>query len=594
MASKTSFPSRFGKYILLDRINSGGMAEVYRAKVTGVQEFQRLVAIKCMLPNLLKDKQFTTMFIDEAKISSQLSHPNIVQIYELGSQDEQLYIAMELINGRDLRHVVRTAARHKIELPHGFGAYVVSKAAEGLDFAHRKTNLDGQPLNLVHRDVSPQNILIGYEGEVKVVDFGIAKAEERATETRAGVLKGKFSYMAPEQVMGQAIDRRADIFALGAVLFEILTQKKLFKGESDLEVLENVRAAKLPDLDTTVPGAVPELHDALRRAMAKKVDKRFQWASEFAEALEPVLIENRSIFGAKRARHFMQELYAAEIEELAAKNRTYVTITDNDCVNADSAPMDENHTQIFESAFGGTNTGPGPAAQPAAGSRPGVRPSSGPHSRPNAPVLSGETQELDAIGDGFFEEGRKATVAVPMEELPNTVLGDPVSAASSPAVGAAAPPRSGGPNPRLMLGLALGAVFLMLIAVIAAAVYKRSQKHSGGEAVMKELTPQNSGGLRPLNAPKGKLAQTALDANAALAPGTFGYVSIKAVGTRSATVFIDGKKAGRSPLVFHKLRHGSHSIRVVEDGGAGRSAEKSIEVSPSNTRQEPLRVLIPL
>ncbi|RYF08106.1 MAG: serine/threonine protein kinase, partial [Deltaproteobacteria bacterium] len=203
--------------MLLDRINAGGMAEVFRAKMTGAEQFERYLAIKCMLPQLLADEHFIGMFIDEAKLASQLSHANIVQIYELGRQHERLYIAMELVQGRDLRHVIRLARARGLALPQGFAAYVISRAAAGLDFAHRKQGVDGRPLQLVHRDVSPQNILVSYDGEVKVVDFGIAKAEARATETQAGVLKGKFAYMSPEQVRGDDIDRRADIFALGSV-----------------------------------------------------------------------------------------------------------------------------------------------------------------------------------------------------------------------------------------------------------------------------------------------------------------------------------------------------------------------------------------
>ncbi len=353
MSSATRFPTRYGKYILLDRINSGGMAEVYRAKVTGVEQFQRLVAIKCMLPTLLKDEQFVTMFIDEAKLSAQLTHANICQIYELGSHDEQLYIAMELIDGRDLRNILRTAKAKGIGIPRGFAAYVISKAAEGLDFAHNKKGHDGTPLNLVHRDVSPQNILVSYDGAVKVVDFGIAKAEDRATETRAGVLKGKFSYMAPEQVMGLPIDRRADIFALGAVLYEVLVGTKLFTGNSDLSILEKVRSAVVPKFSKALPDAPKELLDALNKALTQSQDDRFSHAAEFAEALEPLLIEDRTIFGPNRAKKFMQELYGAEIASIPGRNKADAQIRDEDCVeNTGQKPGPHSSTQVFESTFG--------------------------------------------------------------------------------------------------------------------------------------------------------------------------------------------------------------------------------------------------
>ena len=238
-------PSKIGRYQVLDRLAAGGMAEVYRAR--SASDGNRLIAIKCMLPALVDDEEFANMFVDEAKLASQLSHPNIVQIYELGRYKEQLYIAMELIHGRDLRAIVRKAKKRGVALSPQFVAYVVAKTAEALDYAHRKTSIDGRPLKLVHRDISPQNILVGYDGNVKVVDFGIAKADFRRTMSRVGILKGKFAYMAPEQVKTGEVDGRTDIFALGAVLYEAFAHRKLFYGESDFSILERVTNGTLPD-----------------------------------------------------------------------------------------------------------------------------------------------------------------------------------------------------------------------------------------------------------------------------------------------------------------------------------------------------------
>ncbi len=349
--SYTQFPARFGKYILLDRINSGGMAEVFRAKVTGAESFQRLVAIKCMLPQLNEDQQFTTMFIDEAKLAAQLSHANIVQIYELGRINEHLYIAMELVNGRDLRHIIKRATAAQMPVPMGFAAYVIARAAEALDFAHRKTGMDGRPLNLVHRDVSPQNILVSFDGEVKVVDFGIAKAEVRDTETRAGVLKGKFAYMAPEQVMGSGIDRRADVFALGTVLYETLTGKKLFRGESDFSILEKVRAAEVPSVAAQIAGVPAEIDTILQRALARDLEQRYPWASDLAEDMAPLLIDQRTIFGTKQARQFMAALYTDDIAELDEQLRRYAAINTDDCVETSTQKKEPKDAEVFESDF---------------------------------------------------------------------------------------------------------------------------------------------------------------------------------------------------------------------------------------------------
>lgn len=354
--SFNNFPAKFGKYILLDRLNAGGMAEVFRAKVTGVEGFERLLAIKCMLPSMLEDEHFTGMFVDEARLASQVGHANIVQIYELGREQERLYIAMELINGRDLRNILKTAESKGVALPPQFAAYVASKAAEGLDFAHRKAGTDGKPLGLVHRDVSPQNILVSYDGEVKVVDFGIAKAsnEARGTQTQVGVLKGKFAYMAPEQVAGNEIDRRADIFALGSVLFEMIAGKRLFRGESDLTVLERVREGVLPDFNAELPPSAARVVPVLNKALALALDDRFAYASEMAEALEPMLIDEQSIFGSKRAAALMRSLFEHEISQLAEDQKRFAEISEQQCVNLGqvvSAKVDDGARMVFESTF---------------------------------------------------------------------------------------------------------------------------------------------------------------------------------------------------------------------------------------------------
>ena len=351
MSSDTRFPSHFGKYILLDRVASGGMAEVYRAKISGVAEFQRLLAIKCMLPNLVEDEDFIKMFIDEAKLASKLSHSNIVQIYELGRLQERLYIAMELVNGRDLRHIMKTAEKKKIKIPVQLIAYILSKSAEGLDYAHRFVDVNGTHLNLVHRDVSPQNILVSYDGEVKVVDFGIAKAESeaRASETQAGVVKGKFSYMAPEQLSDRKIDHRVDIFALGALIFELYTGKRLYTGDSELSILMKARDAEVQDMHVALAGAPKELADIANVCLAKDPDDRYYHASEFAETLTSLLISDNRIYGAKQAKEFMEELYSSEIEFLREQMSRYMNINQQDCVASIGGVEPGMSTEVFNS-----------------------------------------------------------------------------------------------------------------------------------------------------------------------------------------------------------------------------------------------------
>ena len=202
-------PIPFGKYDLLERINVGGMAEVFRAKAYGVEGFERLVAVKRILPNIAEDNEFITMFVDEAKIAVQLNHANIAQIFDLGVVDGAYFIALEHVHGRDLRAIFERCRQGGSPMPVAQACFIVMKMCEGLDYAHNKRDAGGRDMNLVHRDVSPQNIIVSYEGEVKLIDFGIAKAASKANKTQAGILKGKFGYMSPEQVRGLDIDHRS-------------------------------------------------------------------------------------------------------------------------------------------------------------------------------------------------------------------------------------------------------------------------------------------------------------------------------------------------------------------------------------------------
>ncbi|MGH9337526.1 MAG: serine/threonine-protein kinase [Vicinamibacteria bacterium] len=215
--------SDYGRYSLLERVATGGMAEVFRAKRKGVEGFEKVVAVKRILPHLSSNKDFVDMFIAEAKMVASLSHPNIVQIFDLGKIDDTYYIAMEFVEGKDLRTIL-TRARNRGTLPGvDLAALIAGKVGAALEYAHRHRDSDGRELRIVHRDVSPQNILVSDEGEVKLVDFGIAKAATKASHTDSGSLRGKLLYMSPEQAWGRALDKRSDLFALGAVFFEILT-----------------------------------------------------------------------------------------------------------------------------------------------------------------------------------------------------------------------------------------------------------------------------------------------------------------------------------------------------------------------------------
>ncbi len=306
-------PTPFGKYLLLERVNVGGMAEIFIAKAFGVEGFERILAIKKILPTMAEDEEFITMFIDEARISVQLSHANIVHIHELGRHNDAFFIAMEYVAGKDLRAVIERFRRRKELMPTAMAAFVASKMCEGLDYAHRKKDAQGEALRIIHRDVSPQNILLSYDGEVKLIDFGIAKAANRSQKTQAGILKGKFGYMSPEQVRGLPIDHRSDIFAVGVVMYEMLTGEKLFVGESDFSTLEKVRNADVPVPTKFNPDLPAELEKVLLKALARDADERYQWASELHEDLMRFLFSGDAIYSAKNLGAFTREAFAEDL-----------------------------------------------------------------------------------------------------------------------------------------------------------------------------------------------------------------------------------------------------------------------------------------
>ena len=238
-------PELFGKYFLIDRVATGGMAEIFKAKTYSTAGFEKLQVIKRILAHLSDNEDFVSMFIDEAKISVSLQHANLVQIYDFGKIRDNYYIAMELVEGKDVKQILRKLAQKRKLLPEEFAIFIAHEVCKGLDYAHKKTNLQGEPLGIIHRDMSPSNVLVSYSGEVKIADFGIAKAEMSTYNTKDGVLKGKFEYMSPEQARGEDVTQQSDIFSVGIILYEMLTGRRLFKTENEIKTLEKIKAVSI-------------------------------------------------------------------------------------------------------------------------------------------------------------------------------------------------------------------------------------------------------------------------------------------------------------------------------------------------------------
>jgi serine/threonine protein kinase len=300
--------SDYGRYSLLERVATGGMAEVFRAKRKGVEGFEKTVAVKRILPHLSSNKEFIEMFVAEAKMVASLSHPNIVQIFDLGKIDDTYYIAMEFVEGRDLRTIL-TRARNRNTLPGvDLAALMAARVSAALEYAHRQRDSEGRELKIVHRDVSPQNILISDEGEVKLVDFGIAKAATKASHTDSGSLRGKLLYMSPEQAWGKPLDKRSDLFALGAVFFEALTGHLLFSASSEMSVLERVREARFVPPSSLNPAVPIELEAVAMRLLNKNPAERYQDASEVLLDIDSYL-RRRPAVGSADLSRFVKKLF---------------------------------------------------------------------------------------------------------------------------------------------------------------------------------------------------------------------------------------------------------------------------------------------
>ncbi len=321
-------PEPFGRYLLLDRIDVGGMAEVFRGRMSGVEGFERLVALKRILPNIASDPDFVEMFVDEAKLAVQLRHANIAQIYELGLAEGCHFIAMEYVSGVDLRTMWDRARTRSRLLPIAMSCHILQKVCEGLDAAHRKKDdLTGEDIGLVHRDISPQNILVSFEGEVKIIDFGIAKAANKVSKTQAGVLKGKFGYMSPEQVRGIELDNRSDIFACGVVLYELVVGDRLFLGESDFSTLEKVRNVEMVPPTALNKHLSVHLERIVMKALGKNREERYRWASEMAEDLQRYLFATNQPFARTDLQRYMQQHFRPEIEDEKERLERYRAIS---------------------------------------------------------------------------------------------------------------------------------------------------------------------------------------------------------------------------------------------------------------------------
>ena len=310
----TGEPTRIGRYEVLTHLATGGMAQIYLARQSGLGSFERHVVLKTILRERAQDQRFVTMFLDEAKLAATLNHQNIAQVYEVDQADGAYFMAMEFVHGENVRALLETALRRGWTIPLELAVMIISGAAAGLHHAHERRGKNGLPLNIVHRDVSPANIMVGYDGSVKVLDFGIAKAEERATKTVGGTIKGKYGYMSPEQCKGKPIDRRSDIFALGIVLYELTTLRRAFKGVDDFETMKRIVSGDVVRPTVAIPGYPRELEAIVLTALANDPNARFQSGQELIEALDTFAVRAKLTGSNTAMGRFMTQLFGAKRE----------------------------------------------------------------------------------------------------------------------------------------------------------------------------------------------------------------------------------------------------------------------------------------
>jgi len=316
------------------------MAELFRAKLTGAQGFEKLIAIKKILPHLSAEGQLVRSFIDEAKLAALLNHENIVQIYDFGSMEGEYFIAMEYLFGKDLRTVTNKARKRNMLPGLENTLYLVSQICAGLEYSHRLKDLKGEPLNIIHRDINPQNIFITYQGQVKIIDFGIAKAASHNTTTHEGLIKGKLAYMSPEQANGKTIDHRSDIFSTGIILYELLADKKMFEGEA-LQIYSQVREAEFEAPEKVISDIPPKLYEVLHRALAKNMEDRYQSCGEMFSDLEACIHQLSSRPNAQTIARYLKALFEEEFaaEELTLWAKTQIFSTAE--TNSDKDPSTE-------------------------------------------------------------------------------------------------------------------------------------------------------------------------------------------------------------------------------------------------------------
>lgn len=554
----------FGKYEVQHRLAIGGMGEVFYALQRGVAGFERPVILKSLLPELAQQEGFIDQFLDEARVAATLNHPNVVSIFEVGQWNGTYYLAMEYIRGRNLAQIIRKALEQQVHVPPLVSVRIVRDAALGLDHAHRATDGAGHPLNIVHRDISPQNIMVRDDGLTKVVDFGIARASNRSTRTATGALKGKVAYMAPEQVLGGDVGARADQFALGVVLWELLTHRRLFKAERDLDVVRKVLEEPIAPPSSVRP-LPPDLDAVTMRMLNRDASQRFASCADAAKALD--LIASRQVGGDLSPADFMRQLGT---DDLVVKTRPTPHSAGNFVISL-KAPSSHVET----------------AASPTPAARAG---------RPWAIVAA--VVAVLVIAGGLVVGGRASTremetlppvVVTPLEQpplpppvvappvvVPPPVVADPVPAVATLSI-ETTPSRATLRVDGKPVGLTPHELQLTAGQPHYVLVEKAGYRRIEQEVTLEPGAPKSlSLKLEPFDTKRPPAPQPVVVAT----PSAPGFLTVNTVPWTK--VAVDGEPIGSIPIASKKLTPGRHQLELVNEG-AGISDKRFIDIKSGET-----------
>ncbi len=560
-------PHQYGQYLLTGEIGAGGMAQIFSAERIGAAGFSRELAIKCILPSLSADDHFVSRFIDEAKLVSRLVHPNIVQIFELGMVREQYYIAMELVRGRDVGDMLKRLAKTGQYMPVPIAAYIVLEMLRGLSYAHTLKDKEDNPLNIIHRDVSPSNVLVSFNGEVKVCDFGIAKATTMSGRTQTGVVKGKVRYLPPESfdVSNGPVDARADVFAAGLMLLELLTTRPAFQGDDPLQLINQIVNMKVT-LPSSLRPEVPKcFDDIVARAAERSLKKRYDSAKTMLDALTEALFEQRMRVGPEEVGHYLTELFADEVARDTAHEKTREEALQHfrEMVANNTTPTGRIVASAREGETGGLRTnGLGVEFSQQSSNRLGLWVSL---------VLL-----LGLVMGGGYWLTRPQLAEVQITSMP---AGARISLNGRP---------SGLVTPAQVRDLERGVKYLLKLELDKYVLAERSFVLGAGEkrlvsVKLEPLEPVAASPPIPQKEPIAPVPPTKRKTTC-----RFGAVSVRVTGVPWAKVKLDGNRSlGETPILRYRVPAGKHTL-VVSHPPSGK--RKSVSIKVKGCGHAPLKV----